>query len=92
MEDTICAISTSLGVGAISIVRVSGQEALDIVNKVFKGKDLTKVESHTINYGKIYYKDEYIDEVLVSIFKAPKTYTKEDVVEINCHGSLFVVD
>lgn len=90
--ETIVAVSTALGQGAISIVRMSGKESINIINKVFKGKDLTKVESHTINYGKIYYKDEYIDEVLVSIFKAPKTYTKEDVVEINCHGSLFVVD
>ncbi|MBQ6687377.1 MAG: tRNA uridine-5-carboxymethylaminomethyl(34) synthesis GTPase MnmE [Bacilli bacterium] len=88
MEDTICAISTSLGVGAISIIRVSGQEALDIVNKIFKGKDLTKVKSHTINYGYIYDGEKNIDEVLVSVMLAPKTYTKEDVVEINCHGGI----
>ena len=67
MNDTIVAISTALGVGAISIVRLSGNEAIDIVNKCFKGKDLTKVESHTINYGYIYDKKEIIDEVLVSI-------------------------
>ena len=90
--ETIVAVSTALGQGAISIVRMSGKESINIINKIFKGKDLTKVDSHTINYGKIYYKEEYVDEVLVSIFKAPKTYTKEDVVEINCHGSLFVVD
>ena len=88
MNDTIVAISTALGVGAISIVRLSGNEAIDIVNKCFKGKDLTKVESHTINYGYIYDKKEIIDEVLVSIMKAPKTYTTEDVVEINCHGGI----
>ena len=88
MNDTIVAISTALGVGAISIVRLSGNEAIDIVNKCFKGKDLTKVESHTINYGHIYDKKEIIDEVLVSIMKAPKTYTTEDVVEINCHGGI----
>ena len=88
MDDTIVAISTALGVGAISIVRVSGKDALDIVNKVFDGKDLTKVKSHTINYGHIKYKNEVIDEVLVSVMLAPRTYTKEDVVEINCHGGI----
>ena len=88
MNDTIVAISTSLGVGAISIVRLSGNEAIEIVNNCFKGKYLTKVESHTINYGHIVDNDEVIDEVLVSIMKAPKTYTTEDVVEINCHGGI----
>ena len=90
--DTIVALSTALGHGAISIVRMSGEDSIKIINKIFKGKDLEKVDSHTINYGKIYYKEEYIDEVLVSIFKAPKTYTKENIVEINCHGSMFVAD
>ena len=88
MNDTIVAISTALGVGAISIVRLSGNEAIEIVNNCFKGKDLTKVESHTINYGHIVDNDEVIDEVLVSIMKDPKTYTTEDVVEINCHGGI----
>lgn len=88
MNDTIVAISTALGVGAISIVRLSGNDAIEIVNNCFKGKDLTKAESHTINYGHIIDKDEVIDEVLVSIMKAPKTYTTEDVVEINCHGGI----
>lgn len=88
MNDTIIAISTALGVGAISIIRLSGNEAIEIVNNCFKGKDLTKVESHTINYGHIVDKEEIIDEVLVSIMKAPKTYTTEDVVEINCHGGI----
>ena len=88
MNDTIVAISTALGVGAISIVRVSGSEAIEIVNSVFSGKDLLKVESHTIHYGYIVDKDEKIDEVLVSIMKAPKTFTCEDVVEINCHGGI----
>ena len=88
MNDTIVAISTALGVGAISIVRLSGSDAIKIVNSCFEGKDLTKVESHTINYGYIKEKDEVIDEVLVSIMKAPHTYTTEDVVEINCHGGI----
>jgi len=88
MFDTICAISTALGVGAISIVRVSGPDSIKIVNGIFRGKDLTKVDSHTINYGYIIDDNEVIDEVLVSVMKAPKTYTKEDLIEINCHGGI----
>lgn len=88
MEENICAISTSLGVGAISIVRCSGETVIEVVNNIFKGCDLTKVNSHTINYGYIVDKDEVIDEVLVSVMRAPKTYTKEDIVEINCHGGI----
>jgi len=88
MNDTIAAISTALGVGAISIIRVSGAESINIVNKIFKGKDLTKVDTHTINYGHIIDNNEIIDEVLVSIMRAPKTFTKEDIVEINCHGGI----
>jgi len=88
MDDTICAISTALGTGAISIIRVSGNESLSIVNKIFKNKDLTKVNSHTIHYGKIYDEKEEIDEVLISVMKAPKTFTKEDIIEINCHGGI----
>ena len=91
MNDTICAISTALGVGAISIIRVSGDEAIDIVNKIFD-KDLTKKESHTINYGHIVYNGEIIDEVMVSIMKSPKTFTKEDIVEINSHGGVAVTN
>lgn len=91
MNDTICAISTALGVGAISIIRVSGDEAIDIVNKIFD-KDLTKKESHTINYGHIVYNSEIIDEVMVSIMKSPKTFTKEDIVEINSHGGVAVTN
>ena len=88
MNDTICAISTSQGIGAISIVRVSGPESIDIVNKIFKDKDLTNVDSHTINYGHIVDNDKVVDEVLVSIMKAPKTFTTEDIVEINTHGGI----
>lgn len=88
MDDTICAISTALGVGGISIIRVSGDDSIKIVNTIFKGKNLEKVESHTINYGHIIYKEKIIDEVLVSIMKAPKTYTMEDIVEINLHGGI----
>lgn len=88
MNDTIAAISTALGVGAISIIRVSGNDSLNIVNKIFRGKDLTTVDSHTINYGYIYDDDKKIDEVLISVMLAPKTFTREDIVEINVHGGI----
>ncbi len=88
MQDTIVAISTALGVGAISIIRVSGSDSVNIVNKIFKGKDLNRVESHTINYGHIIKGSEIIDEVLVSVMLAPKTFTRENVVEINVHGGI----
>lgn len=88
MNDTICAISTALGIGAISIIRVSGNDAISIVNHIFSGKNLEECPTHTIHYGFIVDKDEKIDEVLVSIMRAPKTFTKEDIVEINCHGGI----
>lgn len=88
MEDTIVAISTSLGKGAISIIRVSGKDSVKKVNNIFKGTDLTKVKSHTIHYGYIVDNSEEIDEVLVMIMLAPKTFTKENIVEINCHGGI----
>lgn len=88
--DTIAAISTPPGEGGISIVRVSGNTALDVAEKIFKGKDLHTVKSHTINYGHIVNpKTKHtVDEVMVSVMLAPKTYTCEDVVEINCHGGI----
>lgn len=88
MEDTIVAVATASGRGAISIIRLSGNDAINITNSIFKGKDLTKVKSHTIHYGFIMDKNETIDEVLVNIMLAPKTYTKENTVEINCHGGI----
>ncbi len=88
MNENICAISTSLGVGAISIVRTTGPDVIDIVNKIFKECDLTKEPTHTIHYGHIVDNDEIIDEVLVMLMRAPKTFTVEDVVEINCHGGI----
>ena len=92
MNDTIAAISTTMGVGAISIIRVSGNDGIKIVNKIYKGKDLTKVESHTINYGHIVENNNIIDEVLVSIMKAPRTFTREDIVEINTHGGIAITN
>lgn len=87
MEDTIVAISSSAGAGAISIIRLSGSDALNIASKVFT-KDLTEVDTHTMHYGYIKDGEEKIDEVLVSVMKSPKTFTREDIVEINCHGGL----
>ncbi|WP_341784166.1 tRNA uridine-5-carboxymethylaminomethyl(34) synthesis GTPase MnmE [Lactococcus formosensis subsp. formosensis] len=88
--DTIAAISTPLGEGAIAIVRLSGSDAVSIAKKVFQGKDLDKVASHTINYGHIFDEDRLVDEVMLSVMKSPKTFTREDLVEINTHGGIAV--
>lgn len=93
--DTIAAISTPMGEGAISIVRLSGEEAVIIANKIYQGKkQLTEVESHTINYGFIVDPEtnEKIEEVMVSVLLAPKTFTRENIVEINCHGGIVSVN
>ena len=87
MDDTIAAISTAQGIGAISIIRVSGQDAVKIVNSIFT-KDIMNVKSHTIHYGFIVDNEVLIDEVLVSVMRAPRTFTVEDVVEINAHGGI----
>ena len=90
LNDTICVISTPLVEGAIGIVRMSGEKAIDIADEVFD-KDLKKKKSHTVTYGHIIDHKEIIDEVLVSLFRAPKTYTREDVVEISCHGGVHIM-
>ena len=93
--DTIAAIATAMTNSGIGIIRVSGSDAIDIVDKIFvsnKGKKLSMVKTHTIHYGSIVYKGKIIDEVLVSVMKAPNSYTKEDVVEINCHGGTVVLN
>ena len=90
-EETIVALSTPTGIGAIGVIRLSGKDAIQITNSVFQGKDLTKQESHTIHFGLIKDGDVVIDEVLVSLFIAPKSYTKENVVEISCHGSNYII-
>ena len=88
--DTIAAISTPPGEGGISIIRISGDKTFDVVEQIFKGKDLRQVQSHTINYGHIVDPgtQQEVDEVMASVMRAPKTYTREDVIEINCHGGL----
>ena len=92
MNDTIAAISTALGVGAISIIRVSGNDSIKIVNKIFKGKNLENVDTHTINYGHIVDNNKIIDEVFVSVMRAPQTFTREDIVEINTHGGIAITN
>ena len=91
-EDTIVAVSTPVGESGIGIVRLSGKDAVRISDKVFMPPDKkkpSKFKTHTIRYGYIFgQKKEIIDEVLLTVMKAPKTYTKEDVVEINCHGGM----
>lgn len=88
MTDTIAAIATTVGASAINIIKVSGKDAISITNKIFKGKSLLEARPFTITYGHIVDNEEIIDEVLVSIFKSPKSYTGEDVTEINCHGGI----
>ncbi|GAB2023281.1 tRNA uridine-5-carboxymethylaminomethyl(34) synthesis GTPase MnmE [Pseudolactococcus yaeyamensis] len=90
--DTIAAISTPLGEGAIGIVRLSGSDAIAIADKVFTGKSLANCDSHTLNYGHITENTRVIDEVMVGVMKAPKTFTREDVVEINTHGGIAVMN
>lgn len=90
--DTIVALATAPGVGAIGVIRLSGNNAIDITGKVFKGKKLQAQPSHTIHYGHIVDGDKIIDEVMVSLFRAPKSFTTEDVVEISCHGSPFIAE
>jgi len=89
-DDTIVALSTPQGVGAIGVIRLSGKDAVEICNKIFKGKDLTKQETHTLHFGHIINGEEIIDEVVIGLFKEPNSYTKENVVEISCHGSPFI--
>ena len=90
-DDTISALATPQGVGAIGIIRVSGKNAIAIVNKLFPLKDLTAQASHTLHIGSIVFEGQKLDEVVISLFKAPASYTGEDVVEISCHGSPFII-
>lgn len=89
-QDTIVALATASGVGAIAVIRLSGSNAIAIVNDIFPSKDLTKQASHTLHVGLLKHNNEVLDEVVVSLYKNPKSYTGEDVVEISCHGSPFI--
>ncbi len=90
--ENICAIATPYGVGAISVIRASGTDSITLVNKIFKGKDLTKVKTHTASYGYIMDENEVVDEVLCFVYKAPKSFDGENMVEISCHGGVFVTN
>lgn len=92
INSTIAAIATPPGEGAIGIIRLSGADAIGIADKIFAGKQLVKQPSHTIHFGRITDGDETVDEVVVSLYKGPKSYTGEDVVEISCHGSQYVLE
>ena len=89
-DDTITALATPQGIGAIGVIRVSGDKTFEIVNKLFTSKDLSKQPSHTLHIGLLKHNDTVLDEVVISLFKAPKSYTGEDVIEISCHGSMYV--
>jgi len=91
-EDTIVALATPNGIGAIAVIRLSGLDAIAIANSVWKGKDLTKQASHTIHFGHIVDGDLVLDEVLASLFVAPRSYTRENVVEISCHASGYIIE
>src|ERR1700743_2658503 len=91
-EDTIVALATPNGVGAIAVIRLSGPDAITIANSVFRGKDLTKQASHTIHFGSVMDGDVVLDEVLASVFVAPRSYTRENVVEISCHASSYIIE
>ncbi|RDB07994.1 tRNA uridine-5-carboxymethylaminomethyl(34) synthesis GTPase MnmE [Runella aurantiaca] len=90
-QEPICALATASGVGAIGVIRVSGEGTFEVVNQIFKGKDLRKVETHTLHFGTIRDGETIVDEVLVAVFKSPKSFTKEDTVEISCHGSDYII-
>ncbi|MEX2379976.1 MAG: tRNA uridine-5-carboxymethylaminomethyl(34) synthesis GTPase MnmE [Vicingaceae bacterium] len=91
-QDTICALSTPSGSGAIGVIRLSGPKAIEIVQSVFKGKNLSEQKTQTLHFGEIVKDGEALDEVLLSLFKAPHSYTGEDVVEISCHGSAYIIN
>ena len=91
-EDTIIALATPQGVGAIAVIRISGKDAIRVCNEVFFGKNLEEQPSHTIHLGTIRDGEKIIDEVLVSLFKGPRSFTKENVVEISTHGSSYIVN
>ena len=91
INDTIVALATPPGIGAIGIIRLSGEASLSIADEVFHGKPLKEVKTHTVHFGTIREEDEILDEVVVTVFKGPHSYTKEDVIEISCHGSSFIL-
>jgi tRNA modification GTPase len=90
-RETIAAIATPPGVGALGVIRVSGEETISAVQSIFKGADLSKAKGYTLHFGRVIWGEEVIDEVLLSLFRTPKSYTGEDLIEISCHGSPFIL-
>lgn len=90
-QDTIVALATAQGISAIAVIRLSGNDAITITQKIFKGKNLTEVPTHTVHFGTLQYQGKLIDEVLVTVFKAPNSFTQENAVEISCHGSPVII-
>src|SRR5690242_11867006 len=91
IDDTIIALATAQGVSAIAVIRLSGKDSIRITQQLFKGKNLEKQSSHTVHLGTIEEHGKIIDEVLVTLFKEPNSFTRENSVEISCHGSPFIV-
>lgn len=91
-NETIVALATPPGIGAIGVIRLSGSDAIAIADKIFKGKRLSEQATHTLHFGKIVDGERIVDEVVVSLFKGPKSYTGEDVVEVSCHGSQYILE
>src|SRR5690348_7290810 len=89
-DDTIVALATPPGIGAIGVIRLSGKKSFDVINHLFPSKNLTQQASHSLHVGYIVEGDKILDEVVVSLFKGPRSYTGEDVVEISCHGSPYI--
>jgi tRNA modification GTPase len=90
-NDTIVALATPPGISAIGVVRMSGKKSIEIINSLFLSKDLNKEPSHTLHVGYLHHRGKSLDEVVISLFKAPRSYTGEDVVEISSHGSPYVL-
>src|SRR5205085_10274353 len=89
-DDTIVAIATPPGIGAIGVIRLSGNKSISIANELFPSKDLNKQSSHTLHVGLFKEKEKLLDEVVISLYKNPASYTGEDVIEISCHGSAYI--
>src|SRR6202008_4670550 len=89
-DDTIVALATPPGIGAIGVIRLSGSKAFTIINSLFSSKDITQQPSHTLHVGFLKRGNEVLDEVVLSLYKGPRSYTGEDVIEINCHGSPYI--
>ena len=91
-DDTIVALATPPGIGAIGVIRVSGKQTFSIINQLFPSKNLSAQASHTVHVGLLKFQNELLDEVVLALFKGPKSYTGEDTIEISCHGSQFIIE